>query len=257
MQLTKEMFDGKVVLPKKLLKMVTLTLLLLFVCTSSTYAHNLWIVGDADSSGNGTFHLYFEHHVGPGDGAYLGPIEERGKTWLVTPQGDPVSLTMEMVKENDTKFLAGNSGKTVENSYSIDHTSLYGLYNGRLDFFHGRYIEAVNRKSLADLSHSSNLPVQIVPVWTMDGLVLRVMYFSNPRPRADLTLIHKDGSEKNIKANNKGEILLGKVTPGTYFVCTHIIENEPAGAFEYEAYKGIMHGATLTLKITEDFIREK
>lgn len=253
MKPNEERYDSKVAFPKMLSQIVLLILSLLLLFSSSIYGHNLWLVGDANNNGDGTYHLYFEHHIGPGDGAYLGPIEKRGKTWLVKPQGEAVPMAMQMVKENDTKYLAGSSGKKVLDSYSIDHTSLYGLYHGRLDFFHGRYIEATSRESLAALSQSSNLPVQIVPVWTDAGLLLKVMYFSNPRPKASLTLFKKDGSEETVKANNKGEVLLGKVMPGTYFVSTHIIENEPAGAFENQAYKGIMHGATLTIKITEDF----
>ena len=61
--------------------------LLVMVFSAPSYAHNLWIVGDADDKGVGTVHLYFEHFVGPGDGSYLGPIEKNGKTWVRTPDG--------------------------------------------------------------------------------------------------------------------------------------------------------------------------
>jgi hypothetical protein len=225
-------------------------LLLFFSGTANS--HNLWIVGDANNKGDGAIHLYFEHHVGPGDGAYLGPIEERGKTWLITPKGAPAPIALEAVKVNETKFLAGKIGNTA-GSYGIDHTSLYGIYHGRLDFFHGRYIEAINAEGLSALAESPQLPVQIVPIWTDAGLLLRVMYFSTPRPRADLFILKKDGTEKGMKADNKGEYLVGKITPGTYFISTRIIESEPAGAFEYQAYKGIMHVSTLALKISEGF----
>jgi len=43
------------------------------------------------------------------------------------------------------------------------------------------------------------------------------------------------------------------IKPGTYHMSTRVIENEPAGAFEYQAYKGIMHGSTLTIKLPVGF----
>nr|NJM04819.1 hypothetical protein [Desulfobacula sp.] len=79
------------------------------------------------------------------------------------------------------------------------------------------------------------------------------MYFSTPRPRADLYLLKKDGTEQRFTADNKGELLLGLIQPDTYYIATHIIESEPAGAFEYQAYKGIMHVSTLTLKLSDGF----
>ena len=235
----------------KIIIFLPIVALLLFF-SGNADSHNLWIVGDANNKGDGAIHLYFEHHVGPGDGAYLGPIEERGKTWLTTPEKKIVPVDLKAVHVKETKYLAGKNGN-ISGSYAIDHTSLYGIYHGRLDFFHGRYIDAMNSESLAALAESPKLPVQIVPIWTDEGLLLRVMYFSTPRPKADLFVLKKDGTEESLKADNRGELLLGKVKPGTYFISTRIIESEPAGAFEYEAYKGIMHVSTLTLKISERF----
>jgi len=215
-------------------------------------AHNLWVLGDANKNGDGTVHLYFEHWVGPGDGAYNGPIIQRGKTWLRKPQGESIHITMKEVVEKNTKYLVGNSGIITE-SYAIDHTSLYGLYHGQLDFFHGRYIEVQNEKDMAVLAISPHLPVQIIPVWTEKGLLLRVMYFSVPYAKASIWVVKSDGTEENFTADNKGEFLLGPVKPGIYHVNTRILEKEPAGAFEYEAYKGVMHGSTLTLKFLVGF----
>lgn len=226
---------------------------LLFAAASSQ-AHNLWIIGDAEGKGDGAVHLYFEHWVGPGDGAYNGPIVKWGKTWVRTPGGESVPMSMEEVTVKDTKYLVGNSGK-MEGAYGIDHTSLYGIYHGQLDFFHGRYIEATDVKTLADLAESPNVPVQIVPVWTEKGLLVRILYFSTPQPGATIWLVKTDGTEESFTANNKGEFLIGKIEPGTHHVVTRIIEKEPAGAFEYEAYKGVMHGSTLTLKLTKDFAK--
>jgi hypothetical protein len=222
--------------------------LLFTLCAASSHAHNLWIVGDVNNNGDGTVHLYFEHHVGPGDGSYNGPIEKRGKTWVRTPQCKSVPIVMKEISVKDTKYLVGNSGG-ISAPFAIDHTSLYGIYHGRLDFFHGRYIEATDRESLAALAESPHLPAQIVPEWREKGLLLRVMYFSNPRPRAKLTVIEPGGTEREIVADNKGEVLIPTDKPGKYHISVLVFENEAAGAFEYEAFKGIMHGTTLTIKL--------
>ena len=212
------------------------------------YAHNLWVIGDPKKNSDGTIHLYFEHWVGPGDGGYNGPIMERGKTWIRNLQGNSTLIPMKEVSEKDTRYFVGNSGVT-SGSYAIDHTSLYGIYHGQLDFFSGRYIELKNADDLAALAKSPHLPVQIVPVFTDKGILLRVMYFSLPYPNAPIWIVKTDGKEENFTADNKGEFLLGPIKSGIYHINTRIVEKEPAGAFEYEAYKGVMHGSTLILRV--------
>ena len=227
--------------------------ILFLMITPPGYAHNMWIIGDADGKDNGAVHLYFEHHVGPGDGTFLGPIEARGKTWLTTPQDEKgKSIILAPVKKKDIKYLAGDIGQ-MYGSYALDHTSLYGIYHGRLDFFHGRYIDARSTADLAALSESTHLPVRIVPVLTDKGILLKVMYFSTPHPRANIYVLKRNGEEESFQANNKGEFLLGRLKPGVHYIAVRIIENEPAGAFEYQAFKGIMHVSTLALKIQETF----
>ncbi|MCI5226915.1 MAG: hypothetical protein D3918_09730 [Candidatus Electrothrix sp. AX2] len=228
-------------------------------CPRISEAHNLWIVGDAKQQNKGEVHLYFEHHVGPGDGAYLGPIEKRGKTWLKRPDKERQSVELQEVTEGETKYLAGSTG-TVSGSYALDHTSLYGLYHGRLDFFHGRYIKADTKEDLEKLAESSDIPVQIIPSWTDKGLMLQIKYFALPWPRTSLWMMQPEEKdekgkmkEKEMQTNNKGEILIGKLKPGTHYFSTRLIENDPAGAFENQAYKGLMHGSTLILKLGNGF----
>jgi len=225
-----------------------LAVLLITLSANVSTAHNLWIVGDVENKNAGGVHLYFEHHVGPGDGSYTGPIAERGKTWVRTPQGESTPITMKVVQEKNTKYLVGDAGIS-SGPYGVDHTSLYGVYHGRLDFFHGRYIKVTDRKSLADLAESPHLPFQLVPVWTPKGLLVRVVYFSQPYPRAKVMLVSADGTEKELKANNKGELLVPINKSGKYHLSSLAFETEAAGAFEYKAYKGIMHGTTLTIQL--------
>ena len=237
---------GRVVLS---LISLTAVIFLLVVFISPSYAHNLWIVGDADNKGVGTVHLYFEHHVGPGDGSYLGPIEKNGKTWVRRPDGKPELITLKMVTQGETKHLAGSSGDVKSGPYAIDHTNLYGIYHGRLDFFHGRYIEVKDRKSLEALAESPHLAVQIVPELKDDGLLLKVMYFSVPQPKAKMAVIGPDGVEQKFTANNKGELFVKTDKPGRYHISALVFENQAAGAFERQPFKGIMHGTTLSIKM--------
>jgi hypothetical protein len=222
-------------------------------------AHNLWIVGDADGKGTGQVHIYFEHHLGPGKGGYNGPIVKRGKTWLKKLAGEAQSIEIKEVTVDEGTYVAGSTG-TVSGSYALDHTSLYGLYHGRLDFFHGRYIKADTKEDLEKLAESSDVPVQIIPSWTDKGLVLQIKYFALPWPRTSLWMMlpeekGEDGKmkEKEMQTDGKGEVLIGKLKPGTYYFSTRIVEKDPAGAFENQAYKGLMHGSTLTLKLGDNF----
>lgn len=244
---------------KQIFFLLILAVVAFTCCPRITEAHNLWIVGDAKQQNNGEVHLYFEHHVGPGDGAYLGPIETRGKTWLKRPDKEGQIIELKEVTEGETKYLAGSTG-TVSGSCALDHTSLYGLYHGRLDFFHGRYIKADTKEDLEKLAESSDVPVQMIPSWTDKGLVLQIKYFALPWAKTSLWMMlpeekGEDGKmkEKEMQTNGKGEILIGKLKPGRYYFSTRIVEDDPAGAFENQAYKGLMHGSTLILKLGNGF----
>lgn len=216
-------------------------------------AHNLWLIGDADGKDSGLVHLYFEHHIGPGDGAYNGPIVERGKTWLRRPDKEDQPVELKEVTEGETKYLAGSTGP-VSGSYALDHTSLYGIYAGRLDFFHGRYIKADAKEDIEKLAESPYVPVQLVPSWTDKGLVLQLRYFSTPWAKTPLWIMQPGKKEeKELQTDVKGEVLIGKLEPGIYYFNTRIVEDQPAGAFENQAYKGLMHGSTLTLKLGSVF----
>jgi len=216
--------------------------------TSPLYAHNLWIVGDAEKNGNGAVHLYFEHHVGPGKGDYMGPILKHGKTWLNTPNSDPRKIELNEIIEGDLKYLGGTTGK-IKPPFSLDHKSLYGIYHGRMDFFYGRYIQVNQMEELAGLAESSHLPFQIVPLWNKNKLSLRIMFFSNPYPRAKVSLLSPDGTEKEFVADNKGEVIIPGEPAEIYHFASYAFENDAAGVFEYDAFKGIMYGSTLTLKL--------
>jgi|GEM_PF-2436644 len=221
--------------------------MILFFSISPVSAHNLWIVGDASKNGGNDVHLYFEHFVGPGDGAYLGPVQSRGKTWILTPDGKTESVDLAMVKKGDTQYLEGKAGDP-DHGYALNHTSLYGIYHGRLDFFHGKYIDAVDSKNLVNLSKSCDIPFQIIPTLKDGGLLLQVIYFSTPLPRTKISMVKNNGKEEVLKTNNKGEVFFSPKKQGRYHFSALAFENEAAGVFENKAYKGIMHGTTLIIK---------
>ncbi|WP_028316243.1 hypothetical protein [Desulfatibacillum aliphaticivorans] len=233
---------------------LSLSRLALFACvfaicfTAPSFAHNLWIVGDPHNNGDGVVDLYFEHWLGPGDGAYTGPILERGKTTLRTPDGNTISLTMKSASQGENKkYLSANAGKTPQ-SYAVDHASLYGIYHGRLDFFYGKCIQAKTKKDLEALAESQNLPFQFVPQVTEDGkLLLKLQYFSNPLPKTKIKRVKKDGTEETFETDKKGEFLFTPDKAGKYHFSSLAFEHEAAGAFEYQAFKGIMYGTTLTI----------
>ena len=221
-----------------------------FVLFSSTalFAHNLWVVGDAKKNGDGSVHLYFEHHVGPGDGGFIGPILKNGKTWLNIPDSSARLIELNEITEDSLKYLGGSTGK-IKPPFSIDHKSLYGIYHGRLDFFYGRYIQVTQMKELSEFAESPHLPFQIVPEWKQGKLSLRVKLFSNPYPRAKVYLLSPDGTEKEFIANSKGELVIPGKIAGTYHFASYAFEHDAAGVFNTDAFKGIMYGSTLTLQL--------
>ena len=239
----------------KIVSALVFFFLLVSSCITPLYAHNLWIIGDTDKNGDGTVHLYFAHHVGPSDGNYLEPIAKRGKTWLQTINVEPNQIKLNEATENGLKYLKGNIGE-IQAPFALDHSSLYGIYHGRLDFFYGRYIQVNKAEELSGLAESHHLPFQIVPVGIEKGLLLRVMFFSNPYPRSEVILLASDGTEKKFNTNQKGEVIIPINKSGTYHFCAYAFEHDAAGVFEYEAFKGIMYGSTLTINFSNDAKKE-
>jgi hypothetical protein len=68
-------------------------------------------------------------------------------------------------------------------------------------------------------------------------------------------MVTPDGAEEEFETNNKGEVLIPAKKRGNYHFSAYAFENDAAGAFEYEAYKGIMYGTTLSIKFSTDFMK--
>lgn len=222
------------------------TLFFFLFASASSVAHNLWIIGDPHKTGEGNAEMYFEHHVGPGDGAYNQPVGKWGKTWLRTPDGKAKSVQMKEVLDNDLRYFSCNTGK-ISGSYAIEHISVYGIYHGQLDFFHGRYIEIHDKKDMEKLSNSPDMPFQIVCELKEKGFLLKVLYFQKPYPNGKLVAFTPEGNEEKHETNKKGEVFIPFHSSEKYHFAAWAFEHDAAGEFEYEAYKGLMHGTTLTV----------
>ena len=229
-------------------KISVLAVVLVVMGFTSATAHNLWVVANPEGTAKGTVHMYFEHHVGPGDGTYNDPILQRGETWLRAPDGGSEAVAMKEVAQGGLKYFKGGID-AASASYAVDHTSLFGIYKGQLDFFHGSCLVIEDPGDLAALADSPHLPVRIVPQWEEGGLLLRIMYFQTPSPDATLVVFDKTSGEQKFIADAKGEVHLPIDAPGRYHMAAWVFEHDAAGAFENEAYKGLMHGTTLTIDI--------
>ena len=79
--------------------------------------------------------------------------------------------------------------------------------------------------------------------------MLKVMYFQHPSPNCDLIVLHASGNERKLRTDKKGEVFLEIASPEKYHLAAWVFEHGAAGEFEYEAYKGLMHGTTLTINL--------
>ncbi len=213
----------------------------------SASAHNLFVLMKNSSDENPQFDVIFEHAPRPGDGAYNQPLLERGVTW-VEPLGqqESVSLELEEVERNGKKFL--RTEMKHEGPFAVLHSCKWGVYHGRLDYFHGKYIHANSMKSLGRLARNPKLPLDIAP--TLDSERVKMTVFFEGKPLAD-TRVWVWSPEKESKkqtTDSTGTITIEPSGSGIYSASTiHILE-EPAGEFEGEPYRGVMHGTTCSFR---------
>lgn len=96
-----------------------------FTCVSQVSAHYLWVTISTKSGEHGTTNIYFEG--GAGDGQYLDPFVEHGKTWIRTvAKSKPVLLKTSDTKENGKRWLSASLTATAPRS--VDSCGKWGVY---------------------------------------------------------------------------------------------------------------------------------
>ena len=220
----------------RLFKLFCLTLL-----ATAVSAHSLWVFADAEQ-----IDVIFEHAMQPGEGGYNRDILANGNTWVRRPGSDrraPVELRE--TGPEGRRHLVGRSG--VASPRVIEHECLFGIYNGRLDYFYGKFLDVRSVSELEALAVSEEHPIDIVPSSEGKGLSVRVLWHGKPLANHRIAVMRPDGSEEKLRTDESGRLDYEPSQAGRYGFWSVLVNDETEGEHEGEPYNGTMHAATMSL----------
>jgi hypothetical protein len=122
------------------------------------------------------------------------------------------------------------------------------VYKGRLDFFHGKYLDVSSAEEVSRLSRTRKLPLDISPAIKSGEVTITVFFENKPLAKTVVWIWAPNGKETKPTTDADGTITLKNLAPGIYsFAAIHNLE-DPAGEFQGEPYKGVMHGTTCSFR---------
>jgi hypothetical protein len=210
-------------------------------------AHNLFVMVEHQSAGPDSIDVIFEHSPYPGKGTYNKPLLDRGNTWIQRLNEEKeISLSLKEVTRLGKKFLQTETN--TESPRAVVHSCKWGVYKGRLDYFYGKYLDVSSVEQLSHLARTPKLPLDISPAIESGEVTITVLFQDKPLVKTVVWIWTPDGKERKQTTDAAGTITLRNLVPGTYsFATIHVLEN-PAGEFEGEPYKGVMHGTTCSFR---------
>ena len=144
------------------------------------------------------------------------------------------------------KFLQAET--TTNRPRAVIHSCKWGVYKGRLDYFYGKYLDVSSVRQFSRLARTPKLPLDISPAIESGDVKVTVFFKDKPLAKAAVWIWTPDGKESKQTTDADGTLSLKSLVPGTYsFATLHILE-DPAGEFEGESYRGVMHGTTCSFR---------
>lgn len=219
---------------------------LLFICAPAS-AHNLFVLIEKQESGPDVVDVIFEHSPYPGKGTYNQPLLDRGKTWVQElGSEETTSLTLKAAERLGKKFLQTQT--TTKRPRAVIHSCEWGIYNGRHNFFHGKYLDASSPEELSKLARTPQLPLDLVVTASEEGLSVQVLFEDKPLPNTKVWIWTPGAKETTKTTDAEGRIALTDLKEGLHcFAAVHRIEGAK-GEFEGEAYEGLVNGTTVNLR---------
>ena len=224
------------------------TLVVLAASCGTANAHNLFVLIERQAEGPDLVDVIFEHSPYPGKGTYNQPHLDRGQTWVQsTGSTKKVALTLTEQTRLGKKFLQGKT--ETQAPRIIVHSCKWGVYKGRLDYFHGKYIDVSTKDEVARFARTAALPLDLVPSFDGEALKVSVRFQGKPLAGTKVAIWPPGSKETSQTCDANGVITVPNPKKGTWsFSAVHTLKDE-TGEFNGEEYKGLMHGTTLNLRL--------
>lgn len=236
---------------RSVLRSATSLFLLFGVLSSSAWSHYLWVVIDLKSGEHGTTNVYYEGGPGPGNGQYLDPFIQRGKTWLRTLDGDgPAELKMKETKSPGKRWLSASL--TTGGPSSIESYGKWGVYRyGKTDVLLHYYAKHFNVSSfdeLTKLGRAEQLNLDVVPELVDGGAGFRVLWKGKSATGRPVAVRGPSGFKANLKTDEEGRFRFEAKSKGRYTLRTSFEEKE-TGTDNGKEFQLIRHHGTVVLNL--------
>lgn len=219
---------------------------LLMLGETETLAHNMFVRTEAVEEGPDRVEVIFEHAPRAGKGGYYDPILARGKTFVRTLDDSARhEVRLERVEKDGIEMLRGTTN--VGTPRAVEHTCLWGVYHGRLDYFHGKRLDVATMQEADKLGRSEVIPLDLVPLEAGEKLRVQVLWQGEPHQDAAIFAWTPKGKELKTRPDERGVVEIDVQEPGTYAVSAIATFDGERGRFEEKPYDGLMHGTTLAL----------
>ena len=206
---------------------------------------------DAKSGEHGTKNICFEGGPGAGDGQYLDPFVEHGKTWIRTlGQSKPTELKVQDTKKTSKRWLSG--AITAAGPRSIDSYGKWGVYRyGETDVllhYYARHLEVDDHDDLHELGSAKQMMLDIVPHDDEGAMQLTVLWKGEPAVGRPLSVRGPGGFKVNLKTDASGRVRFDAKGQGRYTFRTNV-EEKKEGTDNGKTYQLIRHHATLIMNL--------
>ena len=237
---------------KRPLTSVAAGLVVFAVIATQACAHYLWVTIDAKTGEHGTTNIYFEGGPGAGDGQYLDPFIERGKTWIRTVgQSKPQELKVADTKKGDKRWVSGELTEAAPRS--IDSYGMWGVYRyGDTDVllhYYSRNLDVTDHDDLHELARAEQQTLDIVPHDEEGEVQLQVLWQGKPAVGRNVSIRGPGGFKESLNTDKSGNVRFTPKAKGRYTFRTNVVEKGKSGTQDGKEYQEVRHHATLLMKL--------
>lgn len=236
---------------RSVLRAATSLFLLFGILSSPAWSHYLWVSLDSKSGEHGTVNVYYEGGPGPGDGQYLDPFVQRGKTWIRVPGADgPAELKMKETKSPGKRWLS--APLTASGPRSIESYGKWGVYRyGKTDVllhYYAKHLDVGSQEDLIKLGRAKQLHLDVVPQRVDDGAGFQVLWKGKPAAGRPVAVRGPGGFNAKLTTDKHGSVQFKPGGKGRYTLRTSV-EQKETGTDDGKDFQLIRHHGTVLVNL--------
>jgi hypothetical protein len=216
-------------------------------------AHFVWVSVESGSGGRPEARVWFSEEPSPGAPHLVSKIAH---TQLRRVDGAETSaVELSPVTADGAGELVG-SLPSAENSIRLEAVCDYGTFSrGGPPILLQYYAKALRPRTsahLAAIARSENLPLDVVPELTADGLRFTVLWQGKPAGQAEVVVLDLEGEDETLTTDDQGHAL--HRNPGRGLIAARVgrVEEDRSGERSGKRYQSVRHYATVTLRLPAD-----